>query len=120
MKIKTSRKDVETDTQPTKLIYGKCTLLGFSRLTLEPGDCFLYEESYTDGTNGIRLGMCRGRVKPNGEKHYQILTQTADRTMRFTYERWVLPNEVIETIPAERVKPGIKEFFDKQLEINGY
>lgn len=120
MKMIPHRKDVKTDKRPVRLLYDKCTLLGFSRLTLEPGDCFLFEESYTDGTKGVRLGMCRGRVKPHGEKHYRILTQAANKMMDFTYELWIEPEEVIETLPAERVKPGVKDFFDNQLKINGY
>lgn len=118
--MKTSRTDVKRDKRAVKLNYDTCSMLGYSRLTLEKGDCFIYRERHTDGTEGRRLAKSHGRIKPNGSKKYYILAQATNDMMSFTYERWVEPKDVLETYPKEQVKEGIKTFFEDQIKLNGY
>lgn len=117
--MKTSRTDIKRDKRDTRLDYDNCTMLGYSELTLHYGDCFLYYEHYTDGTKGKRLAKCHGRVRPNDSKKWFILAQSANDMMSFTYERWIDPKDVCETLLADKVKYGIKAFFWYQESING-
>ena len=48
-------------------------------------------------------------------KSWHILAQMASPTMAWTGERWIKPEDVIETIPSERMDENIVAFFDKHL-----
>lgn len=118
--METRRKNIVRDNRPIKLIYDNMTLIGHSRLTLHKGDCFLYHEHHTDGTKCKRFARCHGRVKPNDSDQWLILAQVANDMMSFTFERWVDPKDIFETLPNDKIKPGIKQFFEHQIELNGY
>lgn len=110
--MKTARNDIERNNKQIKLNYDKVWWHGHSRLILKKGDCFLYEETMTDGTKIIQLARCHGQVRPNNEKEWYILAQVADTMMVHTYERWVKPDSVIETLPNAYIRPEIKKFFE--------
>ena len=110
--MKTSRTDITRDNRSTKC--PNSSLLGHSSYTLRPGDLFCYEEKYTDGTSKRRHAKCRGRVKPANDGTWAILAQVMSINCQHTYERWVLPGEVMEIIPQERADKNILAFYAEQ------
>jgi len=121
--MKTSRSDVTRDKQQTILPYQPNLMLGYSRCKLQFGDCFTFRETYTNNSSQIYLAKYHGRIKPVSERAetkdgYYILAQVANHMMTFTYERWILPEDVTETLPAKYVKPQIKTFFEESEKIN--
>lgn len=115
--MKTSRQDIEKNKR--KIFCENSTLIGYSSHTLKYGDLFLYWEYCTDGTKGKRLAKCHGQVRPlnkidsTDKLQWFILTQAADHTMKFSYERWIEPKDVIEVIPKDRANKHILIFFEE-------
>lgn len=109
-KMATMRSDIVRNRQMVHC--ENASWIGFSRSDLRYGDFFL--------TNENRLGRCHGQVKPSAAsvdpvKRWHILAQMAAPNMTWTGERWVMPENVIETIPSERMDENIVAFFDKHL-----
>lgn len=109
-RMATMRSDIERN---RKMIHCEnASWIGFSRSDLRYGDFFL--------TNENRLGRCHGQVRASFMskgpiKSWHILAQMASPTMAWTGERWIKPEDVIETIPSERMDENIVAFFDKHL-----
>ena len=117
--MKTDRNDIERNKQQTHLPYGSGLFLGYSRCKLMLGDLFLYAKIYVDGTSQSRLAKYHGRIRPiNTGDEWLIFAQTAGNNMQHTYECWVKPENVIETIPADRVNPHIAQFFAEQEDLD--
>lgn len=118
--MKTSRTDVERNKQQT--LCPNSTSLGYSRWKLRYGHLFLYKEHYTDGTHGVRLAKCHGRIRPDyrtsGKIDWFILAQVTNRMMGSTYERWIKPEDVIETRPPERCDKNILKYFEEREKID--
>ena len=94
---------------------------GYSSQSLAMGDLFVYVERTSEGPIR-RLAMCHGLVKPhaalgNEKIMWYILAQVANSSMTSTYERWVEPIDVIETVIDKYINPHILAFFKSQLEI---
>ena len=122
--MKTSRKDVERNKKQVNC--PESSYIGYSSTKLRHGDCFLYIENTTTGTFHYRLAKCHGQIKPlaNLEKddptpQWYILAQSADWTMRYTYERWIDPKDVTEIIPKDRINEHIERFFEDRLKADG-
>jgi len=47
-----------------------------------------------------------------------IVAQVVNNSFAFTMERWVNPEDVIETIPADRMAREVFMFFERQAENN--
>ena len=108
LEMTTMRTDIERDRRQTYLPHS--SWVGFSSGNLKYGDFFV--------TNENRLARCHGRVRPNvfsvnKDRSWKILAQVANPSMQWTGEWWIRPEEVIETIPEERMDSSIVEFFDK-------
>ena len=116
-KMVTSRNDIERDKKQVTLPYSERLSMGYSRCTLKFGDCFLYKEH---GTKSECLARSHGRIRPHGSRKWFILAQRANTMMSFTCERWVSPKDVIEIRPEKHCKKSILDFFDGQIELNGY
>jgi hypothetical protein len=107
--MKTSRADIIRNKRQVKVL--NSSLIGHSTNILRYGDHFLYKEYYQDKTFHYRLAKCHGQIKPVYNGRWLILAQSADWTMTFSYERWIEPNDVIETIPKGKVNSHIEAFF---------
>ena len=111
-KMQTSRKDVERNER--KIYIPNASWLGFSRGSVSFGDFFIYSQ---DGQK--RLARYHGCIRPNTGGNWQILAQVASDFMGETYERWVEPADVIETCPADRMRPEIVAIFEKTVNFFG-
>lgn len=115
-RIEMLRNDVKVNGQQVEC--RNASWLGYSRGTLQVGDFFLYR----DGADGPRL--CRMHYKigldPRSNHMGWIVAQRATQDMQMTGEYWVNPDDVIKTIPADRMNPHILAFFEGQVEKNGY
>ncbi len=114
--METSRQDIERDKKQTHL--PESSTLGYSSYKLRYGDLFLYKEHYTDGSHGNRQAKCHGRIRPDhktsGRREWLILAQAANDMMSFTYERWIDPEDVIETCPKDKANAHILAFFEEK------
>jgi len=64
------------------------------------------------------MGMSHGVVCTVAEpKKKMIFAQVIFNNLQFTGERWVDPDEVLETVPAERISPHLAKYF-KEMEEN--
>ena len=66
-----------------------------------------------------RLARYHGRIRPNTGGNWQILAQVASDFMGETCERWIEPADVIETCPADRMRPEIVAIFEKTVNFFG-
>lgn len=115
-RMATMRSDVERNRKMISV--PNSSWIGFSRGNLRYGDFFL-------ALRGEYQVLCRChgciRLRPDGSKrsgelmHWRILAQAAAPSMTWTGERWIDPEDVFETIPAERMDENIVAFFDKHL-----
>jgi len=111
-KMKTMRADVERN--ECKIDTSNASWLGFSCGSLSFGDFFIYSK---DGQK--YLARYHGQIRPMTGGEWQILAQVAGDFMGETYERWVNPADVIETRPANRIRPEIVAVFDKTINFFG-
>lgn len=112
--MKTARTDIERNKQQT--ICPNSILLGYSSSKLHFGDLFVYRQKYMLGDEPLfkdSLARCHGRVKPLLSGPWYILAQVANSAMTHSFERWIEPEEVIETIPAAHANPHILKFFEE-------
>lgn len=116
--MKTSRTDIDRDKRQT--ICKDSSILGYSSVVLRCGDLFVYREDYTNGTSQYRLAKCHGRIKGQNESKWQILAQAASTSMQYTYERWIDPGDVTETIPQAHVNEHIAAFFIERETADNY
>ncbi len=101
--MKTSRTDI---TLNKKVVVCKnSTFIGYSSSKLKYGDFF----TCTDYPG--QLCKCHGQVKPNDTDEWVILAQVASSDTQFTYERWIKPESVLKTLPAEKANQNIAAFF---------
>lgn len=111
-RMATMRSDVERDRQLTNV--PNSSYIGFSSGKLRYGDFFVVRDGDCQW-----LCRCHGRIRPNGNtrpgelKYWRILAQAAPTHMGWTGERWIDPEDVFETIPAERMDPNIVKFFEE-------
>lgn len=112
MLMKTMRTDVKRDKQQTRCL--NSSTLGYSTWKLRCGDLFVYIEHYQDGSTGTRLAKYHGRIKPTDAQEWFILAQAASDNMQFTYERWIDPKNVLETVPKARTNEHIARFFEEK------
>ena len=108
-KMKTSRNDVERNER--KINVPTSSWLGYSRGYLSFGDFFVY----LDGDGKARLARYHGQIRPASGGTWQILAQTASYFISDTYERWVTPLDVVETLPADKMRPEIVAVFEKTI-----
>ena len=111
------RKDVERNRQLT--IVPNSSWLGFSKGRLSYGDFFIFR----DIDDSLKLARCHGRIRPsvnstdrNTNGQWVILSQVAAKSMAYTGERWVTPDRVVETIPADRMAPELVAFFERTVD----
>lgn len=105
--MKPRREDVECDR--VKLFCKNASITGFSSRTLRYGDFF----SYQAPSGEIKFARCHGRVRPIRTKgKWLILAQVINKTLRYTMERWVETNEVVETIPSRVMEPLAVQLFE--------
>lgn len=119
--METMRKDVERNKRQT--LVKNSSLLGYSTNMLRYGDMFRYKETYTNGSFSYRNALCHGRIRPlnkineTDKIQWYILAQTVSENMQFTYERWVSPEKVVETVPKDKINQHIKDFFTEKEDI---
>ena len=111
-KMKTSRNDVERNER--KINVPTSSWLGYSRGYLSFGDFFIYSQ---DGHR--RMARYHGQIRPVAGGAWQILAQVAGDFIDYTYERWIDPRDVLETLPADRVRPEIVAVFDQTINFFG-
>ena len=58
------------------------------------------------------MARYHGQIRPVSGGAWQILAQVAGDFIDYTYERWIDPRDVLETLPADRVRPEIVAVFD--------
>lgn len=115
--MKTSRIDVDRDKK--QIFCPNASILGYSRHNLNYSDFFIYKDE-----TGYRLAKCHGQIFPMNKCHgdkedvfkWWILGQVVSHSFSCTYERWIDPQEVIETIPAEHMNKHIIAFFEEKEE----
>ena len=107
-KMRTMRADVVRNER--KIDVPNSSWIGFSRGSLSFGDFFIYSH---DGHR--RMARYHGQIRPVSGGAWQILAQVADNFMGCTYERWIDPRDVLETRPANRVRPEIVAVFEKTI-----
>jgi hypothetical protein len=107
--METIRNDVKRDKR--EIVVKNSSYQGFSSTRLNKGDMFVYQYIGTPGE--WRYAMCHGRIKPISDEKggYLILAQVLSHNLQFSYERWIKPEDVIETIPAERINPLLSCLF---------
>ena len=121
--MRTMRSDVEINKRQTLLPH--VSNIGYSSWKLRYGDLFRYKEHYTDKTFCYRLAKCHGQIKPvnkidsTDKIQWFILAQAASDMMDSTYERWIDPLDVVETLPSKYANKHILEFFIEQEQLNG-
>ncbi len=114
--MKTQRNDVVRDKRKT--FCRNSSFLGYSSYTLKYGDFFIYKEQYEDGRYGLRTAKYHGRIRPKSEGKWLILAQSISTMLNHTYERWIDPDDVIETCRKEYMNQHIKDMFEEQERIN--
>ena len=115
-RIRTSRKDVIKNRGKVRVL--NAISIGYSTKKLKYGDFFVYEETYTDGSKERRWGRYHGMIKSLDSDIWYILSQTCCIGIpTFSYERWVLAGDVVETIPCDKMPKSIIDFMegDKNL-----
>ena len=118
--METSRKDIQRNKQQT--ICPNSSLIGYSTNKLRYGDLFAYREQSLDGGYVYYFAKCQGRVKPNTQISdsdsigWHILAQTSNTqgVPSFTYERWVLPEDVVSIEPKEHANKHILAYFEER------
>jgi len=117
--MQTSRSDVDRRFKP-EIFCKNSSSIGYSSMYLKLGDLFIYKERYTDGSFHYRLAKCHGQIKPlnkiseSDELKWYVLAQSANWLMTFTYERWIDPEDIVETYDREHVNPNIAKFFEER------
>ena len=109
--LKMSRQDVTVDHK--QVLCPKSTWIGFSSNVLKPGMFFNYRTE-----NGIYLARMHHRIaktSTNECKGYIVAQVAIDGFMSNHCERWINPNDVIETRPADRVDAEIIALFDRRV-----
>lgn len=94
------------------------SFMGYSTNLLHKGDMFRFKTTMLDGSIIYQNALSHGLIKPlfkideNDRIQWYILAQVISDNMRFTYERWIAPEDVVEVIPADRVNPYLKTYFE--------
>ena len=65
------------------------------------------------------MARYHGQIRPVSGGAWQILAQVAGDFIGCTYECWIDPRDVLETRPADRVRPEIVAVFDQTINFFG-
>ena len=113
--MKTSRNDIEIDRK--QVMIKNSSTMGYSRWFLRKGDMFIYKEYYQDGSFHYRQAISHGRVRPlkriddTDKLQWFVLAQTISENLQYSYERWIEPENITETIPKKNMSKYSKLLF---------
>ena len=103
-----SRNDVTVDHK--QVICPNTTWIGYSSNKLRPGMFFSYKQGAS-----VKLGRMHHRIASGEHEGYIVAQVAIDSFMANHCERWVNPDDVIETRPADKVDAEIVNLFNCRI-----